>query len=351
MEIRWLEPCETGKAKALWERVFAEDAGRYADWYFERVFRPERCMGAFEGEELLSMASVGGYTLCIAGERFVSNFLQGVATAPKARGKGCAGGIVRGLLRHFYSEGSELSALKTFIPDFYRPFGYETYSWRQEHTVLAREEETGRIVARMDEVDDALICELNRRYCEFFKNRSGYVLRDAAYWRRLLEEYIYACEGALVLPGEGYAIAAKVEEALVAAECVCQSEEALASFAGAAQWMRAKSFVYGSLDGGRSDGMLRIVNVRRFLQRLRLGAGRCVIAVKDELFPENQGAWRIESDGAENRVERADAPADWECSIGELALLSMTGQGGARERSRRIREVFPRRETGIFEQY
>ena len=351
MEIRWLEPCDAGKAKALWERVFAEDAGRYADWYFERVFRPERCMGAFEGQELLSMASVGGYTLCIAGERFASNFLQGVATAPEARGKGCAGSIVRRLLRHFYSAGLEISALKTFIPEFYRPFGYETYSWRQEHTVTSRAGETGRIVTRMEEVDDALISELNRRYCKFFENRSGYVLRDAPYWRRLLEEYIYACEGALVLPGSGYAIAAKVEEALVAAECVCQSEEELASFAGAAHRMRARSFVYGSLDGGRSDGMLRIVNVKRFLQRLKLGAGRCVISLKDELFPENTGTWRIESDGAANRVELVDALADWECSVGELALLSMTGQGGERECSQCLREVFPSRETGIFEQY
>ena len=77
------------------------------------------------------------------------------------------------------------------------------------------------------------------------------------------------------------------------------------------------------------NGMVRAINVETLLRCCRcMGEGELTLAVSDPILPENCGGFRLRfAPGAENRVERTDAPPDVSLDVGDLAALLCGARG------------------------
>lgn len=70
-------------------------------------------------------------------------------------------------------------------------------------------------------------------------------------------------------------------------------------------------------------GMVRVVNAEKALRLARTrGAGEAVIRLHDAQIPQNDGCFRIRwADGGVQTIERTDAPADAEMTVGDFSSL------------------------------
>jgi len=359
MEIRELEKKEVKLAKQLWEEVFMEDRGAYADWFFQNVFRPERCSGVFgDGGELLSMATRADYQIWIRGRAFESNFVQGVATRPAEQGRGYSSALQIYLLHKLFKEGQAVAALTTFIHPFYEKFGYGTYVFGGEESIPAGNGGGYLSYSRAAAVSEALMEKLAALYGQSMAGRSGWVIRDAAYYRRYLIDcldqsgYLLLVAGDEAEPG-GYAIVKKQPDRLLATELVMGTARP-ADFAGAAADLGLPSFVWRTFEGDRPEAMLRVVNVKKFVEKLRLGDGECVFAIEDPFIEANTGSWHFFSENGRVKATPTRADALIRLSIGGFAQLAMGVESplsGPEESIRRVRQVFFPCERRLFEAY
>lgn len=350
-EIRLLEENERGKAKKLWEEAFPEDAGAFTDWYFRARFCPENCYGLFIEGELASMAQVGRERLFLNGKSLPGNLVRGVATAKIYEGKGCASQLLSHILQELAANGQALSVLKTFIHPFYRRLGYEVYSRR----LVRKAEPSGgaacAIYTSLSEISDEVLEELLNCYRSYLRGKSGYVYRDLPYLRSMLEE-VMGQSGAWLLalgaPVCAYCIAYAEAEELYAEEAVYQNKEDLTRFAQAAK-EQGKGFSYLCFEGQEPDAMARAVSVQRLLEET-VCAGSACIEVIDNVIEQNAGIWKIKAGAGGVTVAKTVEPADACLNSGELAVLCLGGSL-PRKLPEKVRSLWKKAETGIFEQY
>ncbi len=355
-EIRALCQADVRQAQQLWEEAFPEDAEKFAAWYFEHRFLPENCYGLFEEGRLLNMAQVGKEPLWLNGTVLRANFLRGVATAKGQEGNGYASRLIRSILQELASQGEAISILKTFIHPFYQRMGYETYSRRAVRKIESAERETRayHVYSRADEVPESLLLGLLDCYHAYLKGKSGYLFRDAAYFRRLLEEALDFSKGVLIVPeGAGaYCIAYPEDGALYAEEIAGAGENLPMLFAKIARSMgMAFSYLCPQASKGEPDAMARVVSAQALLQKtVRQGSAR--ICLKDDILPQNCGIWDISArDGVVCVQKSPEKEADICLTSGQLAVLCMGGTLPGKELPACVRELWSSAQLGIFEQY
>lgn len=113
------------RTRALWEEVFAEDTGRFLDYYYREKAPRSQIHALFEGNgRAVSMVQLNPYAVLYHGEKRLSYYIVGVATAREYRRRGCMAFLLRRALAQARAEGCPFVFLMPADPAIYEPFGF-----------------------------------------------------------------------------------------------------------------------------------------------------------------------------------------------------------------------------------
>ena len=278
----------------------------------------------------------------------------GVATLPQHRRKGAIRACMNAALADMREKGDVFSVLYPFSRAYYRQFGYEDGAsvnvWTVKLSAIRLPDAGGTIRLILPGEDMACVHQVYEA-CAKNWNLSFETCRclkelEKRSWMKE-KRYLYVWFDETGAPG-GLMLFSKVNRVM---DCRMEfGKENLMLFRDAralsAMLSFAKTFAadYDSIrftvpQGVRVQSLIaegndaqcetcyncmaRLVNVPRALELCRTaGEGGIVIGVKDDILPENSGAWRVafNPDG-ENTVEKTDAAPDVEMPVGELTQL------------------------------
>jgi predicted acetyltransferase len=92
---------------------------------YRAVYRPEWCLGAFDGDDLVAGLTILPFEQHMMGRRIPYGGVATVATLPQHRRRGHVGALLRSALNCMYEQGQALSGLYTPHFSLYRRFGWE----------------------------------------------------------------------------------------------------------------------------------------------------------------------------------------------------------------------------------
>ncbi|MBQ9942439.1 MAG: GNAT family N-acetyltransferase [Christensenellaceae bacterium] len=340
------------KGKALWETVFPEDKGTFADWFFDSVFDPLRAVGEFtEDGKLLSMLHMGDYPIRVRGTAFDGHFMQGVATRPEEQGKGYSSQLIRRCLRRLYEQRCEMTALVTFIGPYYEKFGFATYAEKKPVFIAKEKAAAAERYAKLAELSDEDLAAIMELYNKVNADKNGWVQRNEAYFKRYLTDcmdisgltlFVVRREGRVA----GYGLAYEKDGLFVAVEAVFENDAARAALECAPGESVPKVHL--------PDAMMRVLHVKRFVEKLHLPEGECVLGITDPVIEENTGSWHFFSQNGRVKATPTRADASVQLTIGEFSQLMMGRPiilSGIAETIEKIRTMFPAHPCLLFEQY
>ena len=283
--------------------------------------------GAF-GEDGRMMARILNHRFdsWLDGQLAANGGIGAVSTLPEYRNTGAVRAIFEQLIPEAYRNGEVFSTLAPFCHAFYRKFGYETVSWRNDYefapSVLSKYRFDG--TAELWKPGDP-VSGYTELYNRFAANYNLAIHRDD---KRMLEEHLKGeyykdRKFGYLLKEDGvpvaYLIFQDIRNDPAAILCVQdvawegrKGMNALLGFLGrfSADYGTIKlclpssvnlySFVrspraYDISQTVRQDYMIRAVNVQRMLEIIKKPDGaRFVIRVEgDEQIPENNGTWEV----------------------------------------------------------
>lgn len=121
MIIRQLQPKDCFAAKSLWQEIF-QDTEPFANFFFSRRFTPTLSFGAFDGDDLVSMAL--GRRVRMENPPLKAVMISGVSTLPSYRHQGLMTEVLTRLIVNAKRRGYDLAALSPVDPALYQPFGF-----------------------------------------------------------------------------------------------------------------------------------------------------------------------------------------------------------------------------------
>jgi predicted acetyltransferase len=302
-----------------------------------------RC--AVEGDRVVSLAAGRSFRQWFGGRELAMNGIWGVGTLPEHRGTGLASRAVGQILTEARESGAALTALYPATLRPYRRLGYELAGTFTKHRVplddLPRVEGGAGSVDVLEydpahDLEDVRSC-----YRRSIGDANGPIDSDSpAWWPQRIMGYGTKEQNhrAVVARGpdgiEAYASFALEKapgdlDVSFNIECrhfVFSTTRGLASMLGYFRGFRGLGQAL-QFTGPPADPLALLVEEQRvkpewiFRWMLRLldvpsaltgrgypsVSGEAVIAVDDELFPENRGPWKIEADEGGVKVTPADA--------------------------------------------
>ena len=301
---------------------------------------------AFDDERVVATAGARDFRQWFGGSELAMSGIWGVATLPEYRGTGLATRAVSELLQVAKAKGQPISALFPATLRPYRKLGYELAGTFTRHEVSLDDLPAGTAgpleVSEIDlPADLDAVCACYRRAVSY---HAGPIECDEPGWwtERILSplftDDVHRAVVARAEDGgvEGYASFEQpyVEGDLDVAfriDCkhlVASSVDGLASllsyfrgFRGLGQSLRFTGPPAHPLALLVEEQRVRPVWTFRWMLRLldvptaleQRGypevSGEAVVAVEDELFPENRGPWQVVADAGTVKVARADATA------------------------------------------
>lgn len=332
-----------------------------------RVFEPWRSLGAFADGEMVGTAAIFSFRMAVPGGDVATAGVTHVSVRPTHRRQGILTAMMRRQLADVRAGGEPLAALWASEAPIYGRFGYgqaaETADLRIErvHARLAAPPQgSGRL--RVVNAEEAAGCwpgvwegaradqpgmmprtpawwetkvflDPPERRGGFTANVyvhyeragavEGYVrYRTKGEWRHGLPDGVLRLEELIALTGEayralwGYVFGVDLIGTIEAP--LRRADEPLVRML--ADPRRLERSLHDSL-------WLRIVDVAKALEARRYAAaGRLVLEVRDDLFPEWGGRFALVVDGdGKACCERTDAAANLEMGIAELGALYLGG--------------------------
>jgi predicted acetyltransferase len=353
VEIRALRASEMERA---WE--LDRDAFHVPEERREGMLRrdPTRMVGAFDGARLVAMAHAHGMEQFFGGRAVPMGGLASVVVVPDRRGDGLGKQVCTAALRAMRERGEAISSLYPATTGLYRGLGWElggTYTWSKLvptalHSLPAPERRALR-PASVDELPALRAC-----YARFAAGAPGWLARGDAWWERLAsfwkERSLYVAtseDGGI----DGYLVYQQADGEysglggpfrIIVRELIATTRDAgLALWGLLGRWSSQVSdlFLVGPVDDGllllspeqavqplaQIRWMTRIVDAagavaaRGFAPDLELEAP---LALRDPLFPENDGAFTLRVAKGQGELARAPrAVGAPELSINGFASL------------------------------
>ncbi len=194
MEFLRIPKEENLLTKLLYEEVFSEDKGTFADYYYDRVAPESTIYVARDGidaSHIQAMVHLNPYLLNWNGERIKVPYIVAVATRSCMRHQGLMRRLLQMIFRDLEAKHVPFAFLMPVNEAIYRPFGFErTWRWQWEEDVMDSLTGSGKgslIPADLcsDETLQDLADTVNRALTgkyELFTERS------IPYYRRLAKE-------------------------------------------------------------------------------------------------------------------------------------------------------------------
>ncbi len=186
MDIRQAGSADTPKVRALWEEGFGNEQP-YTDWYFGRVYTPERTLLLEKDGQLLAALQTAAYDLVWAGQPLPAAYFVGVVTANSHRHQGYGHALMREAMNRLRQAGVAMALLYTDVPGFYAPLGFAHCYQLRRIAIPARPGPLPSGWARQELTDEA-IRQLDGIYRQMTGSWNGYIRRSRDNWRNYLEE-------------------------------------------------------------------------------------------------------------------------------------------------------------------
>lgn len=355
-------------------RLFAEAVGSafleetrdvdIADW--ERLSERDRLLAAYDGDRIVGGAGAFTFRLTVPGGEVGAAGVTAVGVAPTHRRRGILREMMRIQLDDVRARGEPVAILWASEGSIYQRFGYglaslaaniEIERLRTDFRLPFEREGDVRLVSATGAV------RLFRPAYESLRTEwPGFFTRTDAWWeleiiadqerrRRGAGPKFYALYEVKGRP-EGYAIYRSRDEAdphahrstLEVLELMATSPRAVRDLwrfvfdidlihAIRAERVQPDHPLLLTVAEPRRLGLtlgdalwLRLVDLPAALRaRTYRGQGSIVFEVTDSFCPWNEGCWRLESDGAKGRVERADKDPDLAVDVTDLAAAYLGG--------------------------
>jgi predicted acetyltransferase len=310
---------------------------------WERLVAPsqpfDRVLCAYEEGRIVAMAEDWRLFQYYAGRPQPMAGVAAVTSAPEKRGGGLAPEVLRAVLRRARAEGTAVSSLYPSRAGVYRRLGYEYAGILTQYRMPLADLPSSK-AAGVEEMVEADLPAMQECYRRFAARFTGMVDSHEERWWRMRVVRRWNPDVAsrqVVVRGasgiEGYAtfqLDALPETwgyKITCTHLISETASALSALLGyfrsfrglGAQlvWYGAPQEPIGLLIGGGAESiqatrqvrfMTRILDVADALRRRGAATdvkGEALLAVRDELFPENEGPFRIRAEGG--RIEVAPA--------------------------------------------
>lgn len=369
MKFSTAEGKDRSAIEQLWDYCFEKRQDPFFQWFFAKHFKLENVMAGYQNGHMISCLHLMPYQLHLRGIAWPASYIVGLASFPEARGRGSIRLLLGAALREMRDRGHYLNILMPSKAGFYYPLQWEL-CYHQFKYVLPLEDLRSLAAAGGDfqaVQGEADFDALQRVYEDFVSDKHGYVIRDAAYWRRIIEEhiagqgnaYLLTCKG---LPA-GYIFFNLHKDCLTVREMAwsnAAAQQALFNFLYHHRSQAARLEYYAPVDDTtymrlpdpKNQVMLypfmagRVVDAAEVLAAMTYApkiSQRMVIGLRDELAPWNNQVLALEVFGGKGYVHH-DVKADPEiqCDIGALSQL-VFGRISAKDlfKSGRIETNFP----------
>ena len=317
----------------------------------------EWAIGVFEGTRLLAGTFEIDFLMRFDGHSVKLSGIGGVGTLPEARRDGYIRRIFEKILPEEYEKGIVFSNLAPFSHDFYRKFGYEICSTRNNITIplgdLSEIKNCGQF-SLIHPGDDTT--ELNNVHSAYIKNINHGIHRDywadSRAWKRFTREDPYKNGAFVYLWKDENGIARSYlkykdelnddgDHVMKVSELAFIDKKGLLGALGLAgilypQLEEFKWEIPAFIDPFDFSGdawsietkivpreMTRIVNVKTALELMRRpsSSGQYVVEVEDKNIPANTGKYLVEFSHDESKVSSTSKSADISCDIHALNQL------------------------------
>lgn len=285
---RYLKGQEKLESRDLWEEAFPEDSKAFDDYYFDDKLKDNRILAIEENGRIQSMIQLNPYLLQVAGRRWRTDYLVGVATRKDKRHQGYMRRLLARMMADMRAEGMPFCFLMPADEAIYLPFGF-TFIFRQPHWRLKKgldlerrpllpwgtQDDTVGKRRYLAEMASWMQAWLEQRYQVF-------AVRDEAYLRRLLKE-IASEKGTLDVLYEG-----DKQVGMISEWGINEREQRL--LYGEAPFVEEEKEASPAI-------MARIITVEEFVKVIRLQkdvkADEVTIhlRIEDPLVAENDGSW------------------------------------------------------------
>lgn len=285
--IRYLEPEEKGRARALWREAFPEDSESFGDYYFEEKTKDNRILVCEEDGRIVSMLHRNPYRISMRGDVKTCDYIVGVSTLVSERHKGHMRSLILAMLRDMQEERMPFAFLMPARESLYTPFDFR-FIYDQPRWVLHYNKDIKKVPysggALCEDLAEWQNAWLKRQYEVF-------AVRDAAYLERM-------------------------EKELKSEEGTCRLIYESDWFIGMeSEWgLKEKSMRYlytgeryRTLAGSKPAIMARIICMPEFVKKIRLSDDcpedevAVEVGINDLFVPQNQGAWiwKLTKNGSE----------------------------------------------------
>ena len=326
---------------------------------WERLVAPgqpfDRLLCAYDEGRIVAMAEDWRLFQWYRGRSQPMAGVAGVTSAPERRGGGLAPEVVRAVLRRARSEGTAVSALYPSRAGVYRRLGYEYAGLLTQYRMPLSDLPASKAVG-VEEMAEGDLPGMQECYRRFASRCTGLVdSREERWWRmRVVRRWNPdVASRAVVVRGsggiEGYAtfqLDALPETwgfRITCTHLIADTAAALGALLGyfrafrglGAQlaWYGPPNEPLGLLIGGGAETiqaartvrfMTRILDVPEAFRRRGVAPdvrGEALLAVRDELFPENDGPFRVRAEEGRIEIEPATGQAVAPIGIGALSAL------------------------------
>ena len=187
MLLTFAAPKDKAAVMALYDLCFPGEHD-YCEYYHNNFWKPERCLLAKEGENLLAMVNLMDVPMHCAEGPMEATYIFAAATHPDHRGKGLMGTMLEFSFGMGEAEGKDLSVLLTendSLFDYYKRFGYVP-AFGVSKVLPSEEPPFPMCKVRM--LGEGDIAKLEYLYNAGTGSRIA-ISRDAKRWQEILEEY------------------------------------------------------------------------------------------------------------------------------------------------------------------
>lgn len=349
MEIRLLSGEERFQARLIATVCFHQRMEDPEKAKQESEKETDQQWGAFhEDGALMAQIINNQYMSWLDGTLVRNGGIGAVSTLPEYRMEGAVREIFRVLLPHAYTDGEVISTLYPFSHAFYRKFGYETVCWKNIYefspAVLRGYAFTGEVSLWKQGMPVSGWTELYNRFASSYNLA---IARDDGFMeKRLKGEYFKDRKFCFMLYENGKPIAYLIfqdirhdpQAILDVQDLAWDGPRGLQAILGflarfSADYGTIRLFLprdiellslirsplaYDIQKTTEQSYMIRVINAAKALETMKKPAGTCfVIRVLDELIPENNGIWKVTSDGVSPTEEEPDLTVS-EKALGQL---------------------------------
>lgn len=140
MKFRKLEQWEHGRTKVLYETVFSEDKGPFADYYYTWKTKDNTIYAAEDVSGIHAMVHLNPFEVSVYGKVQVLHYIVAVATEEAYRHRGLMRNLLNLSMKEMAENGEPFTFLMPASEAIYLPFGFRFVSWQRQGILRARPE-------------------------------------------------------------------------------------------------------------------------------------------------------------------------------------------------------------------